>query len=115
MTDKTYNGWANYPTWNTALWIDNEPAMYEEVQSMARQAQRRGTIDFLTPRGRLAETIKDYMEGLLPDTAGFVADLLGYAMGEVDWYEIAEHYIEEIKGDEEEEAAQEPRTQAIEV
>lgn len=24
----TYNGWANYETWNVALWLDNDPISY---------------------------------------------------------------------------------------
>ena len=28
MTTQTYNGWADYTTWNCALWINNEPAIY---------------------------------------------------------------------------------------
>ena len=28
MTTATYNGWANYETWNVALWIQNEQGLY---------------------------------------------------------------------------------------
>ena len=29
MSAQTYNGWANYETWNVALYINNEYAMYQ--------------------------------------------------------------------------------------
>jgi len=28
MTQKTYNGWRNYETWNVALWIQNDNRFY---------------------------------------------------------------------------------------
>jgi hypothetical protein len=28
MTQQTYNGWANYETWNVALWMQNNQFLY---------------------------------------------------------------------------------------
>jgi hypothetical protein len=32
IEDSTYNGWANYETWNVALWIQNDIGYYHLAQ-----------------------------------------------------------------------------------
>ena len=31
MNNQTYEGWKNYETWNCALWINNEYALYKSA------------------------------------------------------------------------------------
>ena len=38
----TFNGWANYETWNASLWINNDEPMYRLAVSYVEQAKRFG-------------------------------------------------------------------------
>ena len=89
----TYNGWSNYPTWCVAMWIDNDEVMQQRAYEIVRVAEAKHDA---------ADELKHYIEEsaalIAPAVfveASFVADLYGYAIGEVDWYEVAEHYMEE--------------------
>lgn len=36
-SDKTYNGYTNYETWNVVLWLYNDEPTYNELRSMLHQ------------------------------------------------------------------------------
>ena len=38
----TFNGWANYETWNASLWIGNDEGMYRLAVAYVEQARRFG-------------------------------------------------------------------------
>jgi len=38
MTD-TYNGWANYETWNASLWIGNDEFLYNTAKACVTYAE----------------------------------------------------------------------------
>ena len=113
-----YNGWKNYETWAVALWIDNEEWSQERAQEIARDARREGPAHVNVRSGIwdaaraevyiLSDEIKTWVRdtpqdygGMLPDLgATLAADLMGAALDEVDWREIAEHYLADLPADE---------------
>jgi hypothetical protein len=32
LTNRTYNGWTNYETWNVVLWIENAEGLYNLIR-----------------------------------------------------------------------------------
>lgn len=113
MTEETtYNGWANYPTWCVNLWLSNDRGLYdmtlEAVQDEYRdapealnvregiwtveQARRFNTADRLRAMvEELGPMLGDDQEVL---TTGFTGDLYGWALAQVDWWEIADAWLE---------------------
>ncbi len=66
MTTATYNGYANYETWNVSLWLQNDETLY----NVARKYDR---YDALIPRleyafGQMTPDGVRWMDGLI-DTA----------------------------------------------
>lgn len=92
-----YNGWRNYETWCVKLWIDNDEGEHYRWRQEARDAwadgihpQYPGQSRRDAARNYLAERLKDAWGDASPDLGSTVwADLLGAALGEVDWHEIA--------------------------
>ena len=93
MTKKEYNGWHNYETWLVALWLDNDG--YAEILRDEAAKYVRLNQD---PTTELADSMKERMQESNPlgDQASFWADLLNGALSEVNWFEIASHYIDEV-------------------
>ena len=90
MTDTTYNGWKNYPTWNIRLWIDNDQYMLEHIARMAESEPENYD---------LSKDLEAFFDDLISETraaqTGFQEDFFRYAYGQVDWYELAQSFHDE--------------------
>ena len=94
-----YNGWSNYVTWCVKLWIDNDEILCNEVNRLAKNCYNNvKRKKYFTRRGSAISDfkliLKNYIEELNPlDNASMFADLLGWALEEVNWYELSKSII----------------------
>lgn len=105
-----YNGWKNYETWNVALWLDNDCGTESMMGEWAQECWDEALDGKYMSRednakSALSDRIKEFVEEQNPlaDQATMFTDLLNAALGEVDWYEIAEHYLSEVEKETQEE------------
>ena len=96
MNNKKYNGWNNYETWVTALWIDNDYDSYQYRCELVEQVRKEHS-EKDKRENCLASTLKDWIESQNPlaDNADLFTDLLNSALAEIDWQEIAENFLAE--------------------
>jgi len=87
--DKGYNGWTNWETWVLHLWIYNEQDIQESWLKAARWCE--GDTAFLA--NMLCE---EYGEAI-PELSGMWMDLLTSSFQEINWFEIAESLIADVK------------------
>jgi hypothetical protein len=89
MIREPYQGWTNYPTWAVSLWLNNDEPLYRQLQSLIRQSDGEAY--------ELAQSLKNWViDDLTPDLApSFAGDILGWAMEQVNWDEIAASELSE--------------------
>lgn len=112
--DRTYNGWTNYETWCINLWNDNDQGSSEHWAEIAAECWSESESAEQVESGvwtreeaakfALADRMKtEFEEGkndLLESAkreCSVWADLIGAALSEVHWDEIAGHLIEQAK------------------
>lgn len=98
----SYNGWTNYETWLVNLHISNEQGEQDYWNERASFAMTHSdpSNDYLDARCELADTLRDaFLEKYdeqKPDNT-ILADLLRAALSEVNWHELAQHYVDDAK------------------
>jgi hypothetical protein len=109
MSDETYNGWSNYETWAVGMWLDGNytgQGTYDAATEIVR-ANLGGTHE----RYDVKTALQDWFEsendiGEIParfrceiriSRTGIHSDLLGAALSSVDWYELADAWIENAR------------------
>ena len=94
MQKLDYNGWTNYETWNFKLWLDNDEKSYNLIQSLVNSVieTEREKDQVLKMSELLKMECLDKEPNLKPSC---YSDMLSASLKEVNFYEIAEAYIED--------------------
>jgi len=79
----SYNGWSNKETWLVNLWIGD-----------SLQAQLE---DGLEISAEYIEELVDEIASESINSSGFITDMLNCALGEINYREIASHYVNKEK------------------
>jgi len=92
-TTEKYLGWTNYPTWAVSLWLSNDEGLYRHLMAVVETAKQDDW-----KRIEVADGIKDFVcDDLAPEInpPSFATDLLGYALEQVNWLEIADAFLDD--------------------
>ena len=100
--EQGYNGWSNYETWAAALWMDNEEGAQaywrEQAEECMQDAIDADESDIrAAATSALEDRIKAEHEDAMPELQGVYADLLGAALGAIDYREIARNLLSDIE------------------
>ena len=82
MSNTSYNGWTNYPTWRVHLEMF-DGMEFPELEGVSRY--------------EAGQSLKEYAEAFIEDTTseGLGRDWALAFIATVDWYEIADHVMYE--------------------
>ena len=96
MKDTKYNGWTNWETWNFKLWLDNDfTSWMPTIRSRDEKVKTYELSKWLE-----SHVADDWKEIQTDDRyPGFFHDVCNMAIREVNFFEIAEHLIEEREND----------------
>lgn len=91
------NGWKNYQTWACNLWLTNEESSYFYWMNAGKSALNDADGDREQAACMLADQIKDALTENAPEMGGacLYSDLLGKALQDIDYIEVAKAFLEE--------------------
>jgi len=88
-----YNGWTNYETWLCNLWFENYD--FTDILGIFEDYEERDDI-LRVITNYIKDDVEYRVEESRESASGFVNDLINAALGEIDYYDIAEHYVADV-------------------
>jgi hypothetical protein len=81
------NGWRNYPTWAVNLWLGEVGSLDGAILAAADMERDANAL-----RSYIEDNVMHPMGSEVYEPASLLADLLGWALEQVDWTELRDHY-----------------------
>jgi len=99
MDTQKYNGWTNHATWLCNLWFDDLSSLFEDhIEDLSDEHDSKDELlDTLSEW--IEQHVDEYVEMIVDERVGFVMDLVGSAFREIDFRDIAEHYVDDVWDD----------------
>ena len=95
MSNNKYNGWTNWETWNFNLWVTNDESDYEYAMHLASNSD-----DVHELRNLLEGWAEEWVDSCFTSseyTHGFVKDMVYSSIKMVNFYEVAEHLLDDME------------------
>lgn len=96
MNIQKYNGWTNYETWLCNIWF-NDFDFTDMMDMFDKCEDNCDVLDII--ENYIKEHVEEYVEFnsiSLGGQHGFIHDMLNAAISEIDWRDIAEHYVDDV-------------------
>ena len=91
--DNEYNGWANYETWNVALYLDNDEGIYNFMLEGLRHLLAERNDDWT---GISLQELRELVQNAFRGDS--TPDGVRLNHSEIDWSEISDKLLEMAEG-----------------
>ena len=99
MNTHKYNGWTNYETFCVNAWYQDLSYLFEDhIEDLSDEHDNKQDV-LSTIAGWIEEHINEEVDLQVDNRGGFVGDLMNAALTEVDWLDLADHYIDDVWDD----------------
>ena len=97
MDTQKYNCWTNYATWLCNLWFDNFD-FSDDIEDLSDDCDSKMELLPLI-ENHIELVVEDYLDAFVYEKNGFVSDLIQAAYNDIDFRDIAEHYVDDVWDD----------------
>lgn len=93
MDTQKYNGWTNHTTWLCSLWFNFD--FTDDIADLSHDCHSKWLLIPLI-ENIIELYVEDYLDAVVDEKNGFVSDLIQSAYKDIDFRDLAEHYVDDV-------------------